>query len=100
MGYTTKFEGCFTLDKPLAPEHAAYLKAFNATRRMKRDQFKAAELPDPIRDAAGLPLGSRTVPVTTLVAALAAVGSSKIEAAIQWFIGVSPGGEWALGIRR
>lgn len=57
MGYTTKFEGCFTLDKPLAPEHAAYLKAFNATRRMKRDQFKAAELPDPIRDAAGLPLG-------------------------------------------
>lgn len=57
MGYTTKFAGRFTLDKPLAPEHAAYLKAFNATRRMKRDAFKAAEMPDPLRDAAGLPLG-------------------------------------------
>jgi hypothetical protein len=41
----------------LRPEHAAYLKQFNDTRRMKRDPKKAKLLPDPCREAAGLPLG-------------------------------------------
>jgi hypothetical protein len=41
----------------LKPEHAAYLKAFNRTRRMKRKVSVAEELPDPIRTAVGLPLG-------------------------------------------
>jgi hypothetical protein len=41
----------------LRPEHAAYLKAFSETRRIKRDEAIAAGLPDPIRVAAGLPLG-------------------------------------------
>lgn len=57
MGYTTDFEGRFTLDRPLSPEHRVYLVAFSETRRMKRDPEKAALLPDPIRDAVGLPVG-------------------------------------------
>lgn len=57
MGYTTDFEGRFELDRPLRPEHAAYLKAFNETRRMLRDATIAETLPDPLRVAAGLPIG-------------------------------------------
>jgi hypothetical protein len=41
----------------LRPEHAAYLVKFSETRRMKRDATKAAGLPDPTREAVGLPLG-------------------------------------------
>jgi hypothetical protein len=41
----------------LRPEHAAYLLKFSETRRMRRDATKAARLPDPIREAAGLPVG-------------------------------------------
>ncbi len=57
MGYTTSFSGEFLLDRPLAPEHAAYLRQFARTRRMKRDPKKAAKLPDPLREAVGLPIG-------------------------------------------
>jgi hypothetical protein len=41
----------------LRPAHAAYLRKFSRTRRMKRDAERAKLLPDPIREAAGLPLG-------------------------------------------
>jgi hypothetical protein len=58
MGYTTDFTGTFTLDRPLEPEHHAYLKAFNETRRMERNSEKAAQLPDPRRIAANLPIGT------------------------------------------
>lgn len=57
MGYTTDFEGSLSFDKPLTKEHADYLRAFNNTRRMKRDAAQAERLPDPIRIAAGLPIG-------------------------------------------
>lgn len=57
MGYTTDFFGEFKLDEPLTPEHAAYLKKFNETRRMKRDEVKAAKFSDPLREAVGLPVG-------------------------------------------
>lgn len=57
MGYTTEFSGSFRLDRPLAAEHAAYLHKFNQTRRMKRDSVIAAHLADPVRIAAGLPVG-------------------------------------------
>lgn len=57
MGYTTDFEGSFKLDRPLDPAHAAYLLKFNNTRRMRRNAVKAAALPDPLRKAAGLPVG-------------------------------------------
>jgi hypothetical protein len=58
MGYTTDFYGEFNLDKPLKPEHAAYLKKFAETRRMCRDAAVASSFPDPIRVAAGLPIGT------------------------------------------
>ena len=57
MGYTTNFKGKFTLDKPLRPEHTAYLHAFADTRRMKRDPHKASMMPDQRRAAVGLPIG-------------------------------------------
>jgi hypothetical protein len=58
MGYSTDFVGKFVFDKPLAPEHAAYLRAFNNTRRMKRNPTIAETLPDPVRVAASLPIGA------------------------------------------
>ena len=57
MGYTTEFCGKFTLDRQLSPEHAEYLRAFAGTRRMKRNEARASLLPDPVREAAGLPVG-------------------------------------------
>jgi len=57
MGYTTDFEGSFTLDKPLTEAQAAYLKAFNETRRMKRNADIAATMPDEKRLAVNLPIG-------------------------------------------
>ena len=57
MGYTTDFEGEFLLDRPLEPEHEAYLRQFSETRRMKRDPQLASDLDDPVRIAAGLPIG-------------------------------------------
>jgi hypothetical protein len=58
MGYHTEFEGSFQLDKPLEPEHLAYLKAFSETRRMKRLVDELENNPDPFRIAVGLPLGT------------------------------------------
>ena len=57
MGYTTEFEGRFNLDKPLSQEHADYLRAFNGTRRMLRDEAVCEKLDDPVRVSAGLPVG-------------------------------------------
>ncbi len=58
MGYTTDFDGSFTLDRPLTAAQAAYLRKFAETRRMKRDPVATATLPDPLREAVGLPIGS------------------------------------------
>lgn len=57
MGYTTEFRGEFTVTPALTPEQVAYINRFSETRRMQRDPQKAALLPDPIREAVGLPLG-------------------------------------------
>lgn len=57
MGYTTDFEGAFELDRPLTPKHKEYLERFSETRRMTRDSNTAKKLPDPIREAVGLPIG-------------------------------------------
>ena len=57
MGYTTDFNGEFGLNKPLSPEHKAFLNKFNETRRMQRKQTVASKMEDPIRIAAGLPIG-------------------------------------------
>lgn len=57
MGYTTDFEGSFTVTPPLDAAQVAYLKALCDTRRMKRDAAVAALMPDPKREAVGLPIG-------------------------------------------
>lgn len=57
MGYTTEFEGEFSLDKPLSPEHKQYLIDFSQTRRMCRDPSVARNYLDPVRAAAKLPIG-------------------------------------------
>lgn len=59
MGYSTDFTGSFELDKPLTDEHREYLEKFNYTRRMARDAAKAELLPDPVRQAVGLPIGTQ-----------------------------------------
>jgi hypothetical protein len=55
MGYTTDFWGEFGLTPALTPEQRTYLTAFAETRRVRRDVTKL--LPDPIREAVGLPPG-------------------------------------------
>ncbi len=58
MGYSTSFTGQFNLDKPLSPEHLAYLLAFSETRRVCRNADVAESLPDELRAAAELPIGN------------------------------------------
>ena len=68
MGYTTDFTGSFEISRPLTPEHRRYMRAFAGTRRMQRDATAAAELDDPVREAAGLSVGDEggyVVPAAT-----------------------------------
>ena len=57
MGYTTSFSGSFNVSPLLKPEHAAYLRKFNETRRMSRSSRLAEKMEDPVRIAVGLPVG-------------------------------------------
>jgi hypothetical protein len=57
MGYSTDFEGRFTVTPPLSEAQRAYLTAFSETRRMARDDRKTEARPDPLREAVGLPVG-------------------------------------------
>tara|TARA_R100001594_G_scaffold92136_2_gene126448 strand:- start:4926 stop:5417 length:492 start_codon:yes stop_codon:yes gene_type:complete len=57
MGYSTDFEGRFDITPTLSDEHREYLLKFSDTRRMARDESLTAERPDPVREAAGLPVG-------------------------------------------
>lgn len=57
MGYTTYFEGIFSLDQRLWDSQVLYLLAFANTRRVKRDVTVLQNAPDPARVAVGLPLG-------------------------------------------
>lgn len=57
MGYHTEFRGEFAVQPPLRGEYAAYPRAFNLTRRVRRDAMLTALRVDPVRAAAGLPIG-------------------------------------------
>jgi hypothetical protein len=57
MGYSTSFQGWFSLDKPLSESEARYLQKFSKTRRMKRDPEILKAFDDPTRTDVGLPLG-------------------------------------------
>lgn len=51
------FYGEFRVEPPLRIEHREYLFMFNRTRRLRRDPVKLADRLDPLRIAAGLPVG-------------------------------------------
>lgn len=57
MGYTTKFDGIFHLDKPLFDSEVLYLLAFAGSRRVKRDVKVLQNVPDSARVAVNLPPG-------------------------------------------
>ncbi|MBI5209960.1 MAG: tetratricopeptide repeat protein [Elusimicrobia bacterium] len=57
MGYRTEFTGQFVFDRPLSDAQRAYLEKFARTRRVRRDAATTAQRPDPVRVAAGLPVG-------------------------------------------
>lgn len=57
MEPTIHFDGRIMFDRPLRSEHRAYLYQFSHTRRMQRDPALLHDRADPIRQAAGLPLG-------------------------------------------
>lgn len=55
MGYTTRFEGQFNLDKPLSIAQQQYLTLFSKSRRVKRNASKLK--PDRILCEVGLSVG-------------------------------------------
>lgn len=57
MGYSTDFSGNFKITPALSNEHRQYLEKFAETRRMKRNPQLAETMDDPVRVAAGLPIG-------------------------------------------
>lgn len=57
MGYETLLRGSFTITSSLQPAHLAYLETFCKQRHPKRDAALTATLPDPLREAVGLPVG-------------------------------------------
>lgn len=57
MGYVTRFNGIFRLDRPLAPHYRAYLQAFHEVTHYQWDVTLLADELDPVREAVGLPLG-------------------------------------------
>lgn len=58
MGYYTSFVGELSITPRLSEDHFAYLSAFTNTRRMARDEEIVKGLPDPLREAVGLPVGT------------------------------------------
>jgi len=57
MGYTTNFEGNLVLSPKLSDAQAAFINKLADTRRMKRSFMRLVGVPDPIREAVGLPPG-------------------------------------------
>ena len=57
MGYTTDFNGQFTITPNLSADHRRFLFAFSNTRRMQRDAAALVGVPDPLREVVGLPIG-------------------------------------------
>jgi hypothetical protein len=57
MGYDTILTGQINLDPPLNASQVRYLRRFNKVYHVARWPRRAAEIPDPWREAAGLPIG-------------------------------------------
>jgi hypothetical protein len=57
MGYTTSFDGAFICTPALNPDQVAYLRKFSENRRMGLKVDELHSIPDPLREAVGLPVG-------------------------------------------
>jgi len=57
MGYHTDFSGQCNIEPALTAGQVAYINAFSGSRRMKRRAEVAAQYPDILREAVGLPVG-------------------------------------------
>jgi hypothetical protein len=57
VGYSTSFEGQFSITPTLTGFQVAYLEEFADTRRMVRTSSLTEKLPDPARKGVGLPIG-------------------------------------------
>jgi hypothetical protein len=57
MGYSYTFSGQFRVKPQLTKAHSDYLRAFAHSRRVKRDPQLLRAVEDPLRTAAGLPVG-------------------------------------------
>lgn len=57
MRYPIQFDSHLTLDRPLSPQHLAYLNQFVQIRRVALSVEHLQAIPDPLREAVGLPLG-------------------------------------------
>lgn len=55
--YRIQFTGSVSLDRPLRPAQAAYVRRFFATRRIAWLPEKVRDKADPLREAVNLPLG-------------------------------------------
>jgi hypothetical protein len=53
------FKDVHRLFHALSRAQADYLRAFSRTRRVQRDEAEAMKLPDPLREAVGLPIGEQ-----------------------------------------
>lgn len=52
-----EFRGAFKCTPPAEPSHTAYLRKFLAMKHLHRNLSQVMLVPDPLRTAAGLPLG-------------------------------------------
>ena len=57
MGYSTYFFGEFIITPEIKDIHKKYINAFSRTRRNVKNTEKLSCIPDPLREAVGLPLG-------------------------------------------
>ncbi len=57
MGYTTRFDGAFAIAPPLNAAQRDYLINFSEIERRAWPVEALADVPDPLREAVGLPLG-------------------------------------------
>lgn len=64
MGYYTDFDGHFTITPPLQDRHEAYLQVWLPMEHRAYYEDKLKDIPDPLREAVGLPIGPEGVYAT------------------------------------
>ena len=58
MGYHTSFDGAFSCTPALNADQVAYLRQFSYNRRVALREEELHSIPDPLREAVGLPVGN------------------------------------------